>query len=97
MSSRAKVIQLDQARKSNAAVSNSTLIPLPIGMSIDEAQAYTGFSRKHLDELTKSGKLTRRRLGPKGAFIVQRRQLEEVLEEAFEEHSDCLSGDFRFA
>lgn len=80
-----------EPRKSGAST------PVPIAMTISDALAYTSFSRRHLDELISEGKLERRRLGPNGAFILLRKQLDAAVDDAFKEGSDNLEGDFRFA
>lgn len=71
--------------------------PLPIAMSIEQAQVYSGFSRKYLDQLIKTGKLDRRRVGANGAFIVRRDQLDAAVADAFSDGPDSLERDFRFA
>lgn len=65
-------------------------------MTISDAQDYSGLSRKRLDDLTKSGKLDRRRLGANGAFIVMRQQLDAAIAEAFSEEAGAIETDFDF-
>lgn len=72
-------------------------MPLPIAMSVEQAQAYSGFSRKYLDQLIKTGKLDRRRLGANGAYLVRRDQLDSAIADAFASEPDSLERDFRFA
>ncbi len=71
--------------------------PLPAAMSIEQAQAYSGFSRKHLDQLIRIGKLDRARVGPNGAYIVRRDQLDAAIADAFSDGPGSLERDFRFA
>ncbi|MXP30190.1 hypothetical protein GRI58_15375 [Porphyrobacter algicida] len=97
MSFHHKASQFDATGGSLAETQIPDSIFLPIAMNLSDAQTYTGFSRKHLDELINSGKLVRRRLGPKGTFIVLRSQLDAALEEAFNNGSEGIEGDFSFA
>ena len=81
---------------SPADAKNVLNAPAPVAMSVEQAQAYSGFSRKHLDHLIRTGKLNRARLGPKGAYIVRRDQLDAAIADAFAHQADSLERDFRF-
>lgn len=70
---------------------------LPAAMSIEHAQAYSGFSRKHLNRLIVTGKLDRRRVGYHGGYIVRRDQLDAVIAETFSGSANSLETDFDFA
>jgi hypothetical protein len=69
---------------------------LPAAMSMEQAQAYSGFSRKHLNRLITTGKLDRRRVGYHGGYIVRRDQLDAAIAEAFASTPNSVETDFRF-
>lgn len=90
-------VLIDEAHLPQEPRKRGASTPVPIAMTISDALVYTGFSKRHIDELISQGKLERRRLGPKGAFILLRKQLDAAVDDAFNEGSDNLEGDFRFA
>lgn len=97
MSFHDKDLRLGNAAAALKTRKSNTNVLLPIALSIEQAQAYSGFSRNYLQQLIKSGKLERRRVGPNGAYIVRRDQLDAAIDEAFADDTECLERDFRFA
>lgn len=70
---------------------------LPAAMSMEQAQAYSGFSRKHLNRLITTGRLDRRRVGYHGGFIVRRDQLDAAIAETFSDAANSIETDYDFA